>query len=124
MMKSKEVICQFDVVQVRLDPTQGREQKGTRPCVVLQTNAIGQKSGTMIVAPLTSQRLDRLYPHDIVVKASEANGLSALSKIKLDQLRVVDDSRISKKVGTIQKAVWPNIYSALVMLFDLQGDFV
>ncbi len=123
-MKSKDVLGQFDIVMVRLDPTQGREQKGVRPCVILQTNAIGQKSGTMLVAPLTSQRLDRLYPHDVVVKVIETNGLSALSKIKLDQLRVIDDSRISKKVGTLQKTVWPLVYSALVMLFDLQGDFV
>jgi len=32
-------IIQFEVWQINLNPSKGSEQKGIRPCIILQTNA-------------------------------------------------------------------------------------
>ncbi len=45
-------IWEFD-----LDPKVGREQKGTRPCLVVSTNAMNASAfGTVIVCPITTRK--------------------------------------------------------------------
>jgi hypothetical protein len=41
-----------DIVAVNLDPTEGHEQKGMRPALVLSTNAFNAL-GVVLVAPIT-----------------------------------------------------------------------
>ncbi|GEM_PF-291988 len=114
---------QFEIWQVRLDPTQGSEQAGKRPCVILQTNVVNHLGNTILIAPVTSQKLDRSYSHHIVLAPSEKNGLSVLSKMKCDQVRVIDKTRLVKKMGIIEKIYYEKIFNALEIIFDFRGDF-
>ncbi|MCG2701137.1 type II toxin-antitoxin system PemK/MazF family toxin [Candidatus Parcubacteria bacterium] len=116
-------ISQFDVWQVDLNPTIGSEQKGRRPCVVLQTNAVSNYGLTTIIAPLTSKKVDKIYSFETEIKPSNKNGLKELSKIKLDQVRVIDKRRLIKKLGEIEEKDFIEILKALKIIFDFDRDF-
>ncbi|HLD08040.1 MAG TPA: type II toxin-antitoxin system PemK/MazF family toxin [Candidatus Peribacterales bacterium] len=116
-------VKQFDVVLVRLDPVLGSEQRGTRPCVILQTNALADAGRTIIIAPCTSQKLNRIYPQEILMNPSKQNGLTQPSKIKIDQVRVIDTQRIAKKIGTLEKEYHVPILRAIDIIFDREQLF-
>lgn len=51
-----------DVVRVRLDPIEGSEQGGERPALVLSPDLINEHSPVVLIAAITSQKTDRVYP--------------------------------------------------------------
>lgn len=114
---------QFSVWLVDLNPVKGSEQSGIRPCVLLQTNAVSYYGLTTLIAPFSSQKLDRIYPYEIKIAPSTENGLSALSKLKCDQIRVISKERLIKQIGYIEKQYHFEILKAVKIIFDLQGDF-
>ena len=116
-------ISQFDIWKVNLNPTLGSEQKGMRPCVVLQTNAVSNYGLTTIIAPLTSKKINKIYSFEIEIKPSNKNGLKELSKIKFDQVRVIDKKRLIKKFGKVEEKYLGEILKALKVIFDFDRDF-
>jgi len=116
-------ICQFEVWQVNLNPTKGSEQKGIRPCIVLQTNAVSDFGLTTIIAPLTGRKIDNIYPYEIKILPTEKNGLKETSKAKFDQVRVIDKTRLIKKIGSLEEKYYNSIINCLNIIFDLHGDF-
>ena len=116
-------ISQFDIWKVDLSPTVGSEQKGKRPCLILQTNAVGNYGLTTIIAPFTSKKLDKIYSFEVKIKPSSKNGLKELSKIKFDQARVIDKKRLIKRLGKIEERHFFEILKALKIIFDFDRDF-
>lgn len=114
---------QFDIVNIALDPARGSEQRGTRPCVLLQTNAAPETCRTTVIAPLSTQKTDRIYPYEILVRPSKKNGLTVVSKLKLDQIRVVAAERIRGERGHLEAEYVPHILLALDALFDREQMF-
>ena len=49
------VASRFEVYLVRLDPTEGREIRKSRPCVIVSPDEMNRHIGTVIVAPMTTQ---------------------------------------------------------------------
>ncbi|MEK6973774.1 MAG: type II toxin-antitoxin system PemK/MazF family toxin [Nanoarchaeota archaeon] len=85
---------------VNLDPTIGHEIKKSRPSVIIQ-NDIGNKySSITIIAPITSQDIDKIYPIEVYLK-KEGSGLVKESKALLNQIRAVDKRRLVKKIGKV-----------------------
>ncbi len=115
-------IKQFDIYLLGLSPTKGAEQKGVRPCVILQTNAVSEVSRTFLVGPISS-KLSKSYPFQVPVVSSKENGLLKDSKIKLDQIRVIDRVRLIKRLGTLEKTYHPAISQAIDIMIDRFGDF-
>lgn len=89
-----------DIVIVELDPTEGSEQRGTRPCVVVQNDVGNRNAPTTIVAPCTTS-YDSVYPFEVELFA-EDTPLREDSVVDCSQLRVVDvDARVTGVVGSI-----------------------
>jgi len=55
-------ILRGDIVWANLDPTQGNEQSGLRPVLVLSQNIFNERSGTIIGVALTSQEPRAGFP--------------------------------------------------------------
>jgi mRNA interferase MazF len=91
------------VYWVNLDPTVGTEIAKTRPAVIISNDTGNQYSARVIVAPLTSQGTDRVYPFEVLVPSGEG-GLAQTSKIVLDQIRTVDKRRLGRLIGVISPA--------------------
>ena len=99
----------YDVWLVALDPSQGREIKKTRPCVIISPNEISALA-TVIVAPMTSQGFD--FPVRVNCKFNEKEGL-----VLLDQIRAVDKQRLVEKLGSLDKRAARKISDVLVEMF-------
>jgi len=90
-----------DIVTVELDPTKGSEQRGTRPCLVVQNNVGNENAPTTIVVPFTTSFDDELYPFEVLVSADESH-LREDSVAMCSQIRTVSiEHRITTVVGSI-----------------------
>ncbi len=104
-------VKRFDVWLVDLNPTKGKEINRTRPCVVISPNEMSALS-TVLMAPMTTKGFE--FPSRIVCKFKSKKGL-----ILLDQIRVVDKSRLLKKLGTINEKTKVDICENLQEMFTL-----
>ncbi len=91
-------ILRGDVVWAELDPTQGHEQSGRRPVVVLSQDIFNERSGTVIACALTSQEPRAGFP--LTLELMEAK-LPKRSWVKISQIRTLSVKRIGKKLGTV-----------------------
>lgn len=86
------------VIRVRLDPTEGREHAGTRPAIVVSAQVFNENSDILVVAPITSKKVDRIFPFEARVN-HEALGLEFPSKALLNQVRTVSKARVVGSYG-------------------------
>ena len=100
----------FEVYLVRLNPTEGREIRKTRPCVVISPDEMNRHIGTLIVAPMTTK--GRPYPTRVTVRFQKKSG-----RIVLDQIRTVDKDRLVKRLGRIDEATARRVLSVLADMF-------
>ncbi len=91
-----------DVVRAQLDPVVGSEQAGTRPALVVSPDAINENAPVVIVAPITSRKTDRVYPHEVLIDPPDG-GLSMRSKAMLIHIRAIDRTRVSSVHGKVGK---------------------
>lgn len=89
-----EIIKQFDIVLVNLDPTIGSEINKTRPCLVISPNEMNKFLNTIIIAPITST--SKPYPTRV-----EISGKMTTGWVVIDQVRTIDRRRILKVLGKI-----------------------
>ena len=104
------VVSRFEVYLVRLNPTEGREIRKTRPCLIISPDEMNRHIGTVIVAPMTTQ--GREYPTRVPVKFQRKNG-----QIVLDQIRTVDKVRLVKRLGKIDDATGQKVLALLSEMF-------
>lgn len=104
------VVRRGEVHLAALDPTVGAEIKKSRPCLIISPDEINQWLRTIIVAPLTSKGSPASFR--IPLKFQGKHGF-----ILLDQIRVLDKSRLVKKLGTIRQPVRANVFAVLQEMF-------
>ena len=104
------VINRFEVHLVNLDPTIGREIKKTRPCLVVSPDEMNHNITTSIVAPMTTR--GRSYPTRVPCRFKGKVG-----QVVLDQARTVDNRRLVKKLGRIQKKTATRVLEVLSEMF-------
>lgn len=113
-----DTIKRGDIWIVKLDPTIGHEVKKTRPAVIIQ-NDIGNKySPTTIIAPVTSQNMEKIYPIEILL-TKENSGLDLNSKVLLNQIRVIDKQRLVQKIGVVNEETMILVNEALKISLGL-----
>jgi mRNA interferase MazF len=83
-----------DVVWVNFSPTEGHEQAGHRPALVLSPSSYNGRSGLMLCCPITSKT--KPYPFVVPILGNDDVAGAALA----DQLRTLDwRARKAKKKG-------------------------
>lgn len=76
----------------------GSEQAGFRPVLIFQNDLLNESMTTVLAIPLTSN-LKRASLPSCVLISREEGGLSTDSVILCHQLRVLDKTRLNKKLG-------------------------
>lgn len=97
---------------VDLDPTVGSEIAKTRPVVIISNDLGNRYSPRVIVAPITSRRLEKVYPFEVLIPAGES-GLPQASKALLNQIRTIDTSRLRGRIGMLSAARMQEIDRAI-----------
>ena len=91
-----------------LNPTRGSEQAGTRPVLIFQNNLINKYTTTILAIPLTTNLRRASLPSCVQISKGEG-GLASDSVALCHQLRVLDKTRLMRKLG----AVSPKTISAI-----------
>jgi mRNA interferase MazF len=107
-----------EVYSVEYPVSDGHEQAGRRPCVVLQDDSFAARSPLVLTIPLTTKANVTRYPGVVAVLADAQNGLTADSFALVFQLRSIDRRRFDAKLGEVSAAVLSEIYKALDKLTE------
>jgi mRNA interferase MazF len=99
-----------------LDPTQGSEQAGTRPIIIFQENTVSKFTSTIITIPLTTNLRRAALPTCLLI-ANGQGGLNQDSVALCHQLRVLDKTRLIKRIGQLDLEAISRLES--VVLFTL-----
>ena len=99
-----------------LNPVRGHEQAGNRPVVVVQSDVINSATSTVVIVPFTTNLRRALLPSCHLVRAGDG-GLSQDSVALCHQLRVVDKSRLTTRLGALSAEAMQGISEKL--LFSL-----
>ena len=92
-----------DVFSARLDPTEGSEQAGTRPVVIVSRDSINANSPVVIVVPVTdATNIKRTYPSHVYLPKN-SGGLKMDSVAKTEQIRAIQVSRFVGYYGRLEK---------------------
>ena len=100
----------FEVYLVSLDPTQGREIKKTRPCLIISPDEMNQHIDTVIVAPMTTKGRD--YPTRVACTFQGKSG-----QVVLDQIRTIDTQRLTRRLGQIPPSTLASVLNVLQEMF-------
>jgi len=113
MMKFK----QFDIWIADLEPQRGTETGKIRPVLILQTNLL-KDNPSSVICPITtnvSPESDILRVH---IKKGTAN-LQKDSDIMIDQIRAIDNRRLSKKVGELPRDLQTKVKENIKTILDI-----
>ena len=107
-----------EVYLVNFDPTIGSEIRKTRPALIVQNDIGNEFSPITIVAAITAQYDDNLYPTEVSIEPPEG-GLSKNSIVLLNQIRSVDKKRLIKRLGKLTPTSMKQVERAIQISFGL-----
>lgn len=111
---------QGEIWLVNLDPAIGGEIRKTRPCVILNDDAIGGLP-LKVIAPITDLKARyRDVPWMLCLEPSSTNGLAKPSAIDLCQLRCLAEIRLVHRIGEISPLQLAEAQKALRLVFGLE----
>jgi len=102
-----------EVWEVNLDPTIGAEIQKTRPCVIVNRDALA-KLPLKIIVPLTEW--DPSYasaPWHIPIDSTPTNGLAKKSSADTFQVRSVSQHRLVRRLGVLPEDTMAKIAQGL-----------
>lgn len=107
-----------DIFLANLEPIKGSEQGGIRPVLIIQNNISNEYSPVTIIAAITSKIFEKEFPTNIFIK-KENSRLDKDSTILLNQIRTIDNSRLIKKVGSLDDLILEKVDNALKISLSL-----
>lgn len=97
----------------------GSEPEGRRPAVVVQHDRFNRSAiQTTVVAAITSNLRLGSMPGNVRLKKGEAN-LPMSSVVNVTQLRTVDRSQLTERLGTLGSASLQEILQGVALVFGL-----
>jgi mRNA interferase ChpB len=104
-----------DVYMVDLEPTQGREQRGHRPVVIVSPDDFNQATGLPVILPITNggdfaRRIGFAVP---------LTGIKTTGVVRCDQPRVLDlNIRNGRKVESLPQAIMDEVLAKAATIFE------
>jgi mRNA interferase MazF len=106
-----------EVWLVNLDPTQGREQAGTRPILIISVDGFNHGAAELVVGvPITSKA--KGIPLHVEINPPEG-GLNVKSFAKCEDVRSISVNRLVKKFGKVSPQTIEKIEDRLKILLGL-----
>lgn len=104
-----------DIYLVSLDPTEGREQRGSRPVLVVSPTEFNEATRLPVICPITSggdfaRRIGFAVP---------VTGIKTTGVVRCDQPRVLDlGARNARQVDTLPASIMEEVLAKLVLIFE------
>ncbi len=90
---------QGEIWYANLNPTEGSEQAGKRPVVIVSGDTLNETLPIVIVVPLTSKI--KSYPTCVLISPNRSNGLKKSAEAIPFQIRTIAKKRLTKRIGQI-----------------------
>ena len=104
-----------DIYLVSLDPTEGREQRGSRPVLVVSPAEFNEATQLPVICPITS---DGDFAGRIGF-AVPVTGIKTTGVVRCDQPRVLDlGSRKARKMDTLPASIMEEVLAKLAPIFE------
>jgi mRNA interferase MazF len=100
-----------EVFLVDLGRSRGREIRKTRPWVIVSPDDMNARLGTYLIAPLTTG--DHPYAFRVPCRFAGKDGF-----VVADQVRVVDDVRLFKRLGVLTSVSMGRVLAVLREIFS------
>lgn len=103
-----------DIYLVSLDPAEGREQRGSRPVLIVSPTEFNEATKLPVICPITNggdfaRRIGFAVP---------VTGIKTSGIIRCDQPRVLDlASRNGRKVDTLPESIMDEVLARLSPIF-------
>ena len=112
-------ISKWEIYFCSLNPTEGSEQQGVRPVIIMSNDAVNHNLPVSTVIPLSSIKADdKIYPTEISLP-SNITGLPKNSVAMLQQIRTISHSRLTDKAGIISDVSYrEKILEAIKLYFE------
>ena len=107
-----------EVYLVAFDPTVGSEIQRTRPALIIQNDIGNRHSPITIVAAITSQFEESLYPTEVRITPPEG-GLTTPSVVLLNQIRSIDRRRLMRRLGSVRTETMERVNRAIQLSLGL-----
>ena len=104
-----------DIVIVNLYPKKGDEVGKIRPAVIISGNDENAILDTVILMPLSTDRIDNMTPYRMRIVARE--GLKEDSDILINKIRALSKAKKKKKIAKITSAEYDAIIQNLCKNF-------
>lgn len=112
-----------DIYTVEIPPSDGHEQAGTRPAIVVQAPQFENQLPTVLIVPLTSQLAAQAFPGTFLIHPDSENGLTITSVALVFQLRAIDKRRLKHKIGRLSTPHLAQLHQHIkAMLYLGVGD--
>ena len=104
-----------DIYLVSLDPTEGREQRGFRPVVIVSPTEFNMATRLPVILPITNggefaRRIGFAVP---------LSGIATTGVVRCDQPRVLDiQARAGRKVDTLPADTLDEVMARLAPIFE------
>lgn len=104
-----------DIYLVSLDPTEGREQRGSRPVLVVSPSEFNEATKMPVICLITSggdfaRRIGFAVP---------VTGIKTTGVVRCDQPRVLDlGARNARKVDTLPEFLMDEVLAKLAPIFE------
>lgn len=104
-----------DIYLVTLDPTEGREQRGTRPVLIVSPAEFNAATKLPVILPITNggefaKRISFAVP---------ISGIKTTGVVRCDQPRVLDlQARKGRKVDTLPPEILEEVLAKVLPLFE------
>ena len=104
-----------DIYLVALDPTAGREQRGSRPVLVVSPEAFNKATRLPLVLPITNGgEFARRLGFAVPISSIKTTGV-----IRCDQPRVLDlRARHGRKVDSLPTAIMDDVLARLATILE------
>ncbi|MDE2514648.1 MAG: type II toxin-antitoxin system PemK/MazF family toxin [Rhodospirillales bacterium] len=104
-----------DIYLVSLDPSEGHEQRGYRPVLIVSPTAFNEATRLPVILPITNggdfaRRLGFAVP---------ISGIETTGVVRCDQPRVLDvEARNGRKVGRLPQALMDEVLGKVATIFE------
>lgn len=106
-------IYRGEVYYADLSPVQGAEQGGRRPVLIVQNDIGNRHAPTTIILPLTTATTKKPLPTHILIPATTDNGLADNSTALAEQVKIIDKSRLKKRLGAVSEEIMAEVDKAI-----------